>query len=1473
MTNEINATKEKVANGKTEFFPNGLGSPQGIKKIYNDNLNMSENCLKKAEICTSNVVSNVNESNTDAPKAAQDSICHEPFKLIYEDSCTHVEIPTIMCQGEENKYSSRIYFCTTIINRYKNKDRKNCINKINNLKLFLKNKLKEANLKNRRVFLNNIKNIEDILNYNFRSIKYNTNKNDVPLFYEHDNFVGHIPIVKNKLHELKIAEMNRNIKQSTAMNSDNIPFIANNSFAENIPNQCSNEKTSENYNIDNIYQGVKDATKKKQINKSNEKNFNKPSNKSDELKQFSMYSKLNEIKCVEEPGMTYKCVYPPNTKINDDIKCRHNGDSSKGVQIENFQIVFNSKFESGNLQYVLKEKNKEYYSLFINSDIRMNKKTNQWFYFSASYMPDEYYTKELKKEKEKRQTCMSEFLNDINKETNCYHVKYSVDFSDKFLVSNIKKLKKPVSVIFRIENMSKPHFLYKEGYSPLVFSECKNKFENIQWERNAYNIKYIKNNKSRYFNTKKNCIEKLSYTTYTLEFSYDFMYTCDTVYFSSCYPYTYSYLMEYLSSIKSYVKKSRPDINYIEETLCKTTCGLNCPILVITNYDKLYKTSKENKENKKSHPELDDNIMNTTLDGINLSKYNNKCFNFTNSDTFDSCNAISTYNDKLWMYDLLPFSSELNNETKADTNFDGVNDLNICKLSNNFMSEFSNLLKKKIILKMGRSKKNEEKMVMPCLRGASLLVSSNKLENNSKEITKEIIFLTCRVHPGETNASYAMHGFLSFIISNNIYANILRTNYIFIIIPMLNIDGVILGHNRFCSNGFDLNRQWDKPIYYLHPTIYTAKSLLKNLQKNNNKIIFYCDFHGHSSKYNCFLFGNSGTRTFLKKRNYTEHFANIIYQSIPWFSLEDTKFKNLNDSEGKGGTARYICGTELKIDCSYTLELSLLGVRVGRSLDRLSNIKNDTPVDNFGKSADIINDSKDAEYVDTLCSPSKGIETTPNAKIIVKGSSTRCYTNKAKVSRKETEKNASEFEDPEKCQIKSCMSNKSKLQGNNENDSNKDNFIFFNENLLLVTGVSFGICLFKFMNLFSHCKIYKKMDELEGEPFPILSNSLDDMCGDSLQITENFQDLGGKLNNMNKSGNIEENGIIIKKKKLNKNYRLKINSCTYNIENIINNKNSLQYAASDGCNNAKKVVKGYAKNNENKNSIVGRMFGDSSISCVHVSNNYGDKPVIGTSHKSISLDKKLIKNFEVMQGNNLNDKNWGKGILASSNEKDKKKKIVIKIKKVRSNNKNKLVTKMKKNWHNNGGRNNDNNEGTKECYTTKTGSKKRLLKGESENDKNILKINELINLDIFPIISSCNNSNIVSKQQNNNSTKLDFISNVYYKKYISNKYINTKYAIKRKRKIRVCRKKGISFSSNSKEPTCMDIIKDIIKRADLQNEGYKILENKKNIACDKSRDNHNKKKVERGRKKKKKRKKKNTKSMKYITVLSNWHTK
>lgn len=58
---------------------------------------------------------------------------------------------------------------------------------------------------------------------------------------------------------------------------------------------------------------------------------------------------------------------------------------------------------------------------------------------------------------------------------------------------------------------------------------------------------------------------------------------------------------------------------------------------------------------------------------------------------------------------------------------------------------------------------------------------------------RKIIFLTSRVHPGESNASWVMHGTLESLLSSSTYANSLRDDYVFKIVPMLNIEGVVNG--------------------------------------------------------------------------------------------------------------------------------------------------------------------------------------------------------------------------------------------------------------------------------------------------------------------------------------------------------------------------------------------------------------------------------------------------------------------------------------------------------------------------------------------------------------------------------------------------------------------------------------------------------------------------------------------------------
>lgn len=63
------------------------------------------------------------------------------------------------------------------------------------------------------------------------------------------------------------------------------------------------------------------------------------------------------------------------------------------------------------------------------------------------------------------------------------------------------------------------------------------------------------------------------------------------------------------------------------------------------------------------------------------------------------------------------------------------------------------------------------------------------------------IFLTARVHPGESNASWIMQGMIDLLLSEEVEAEMLRESYIFKVIPMLNPDGVVNGNYRTALSG------------------------------------------------------------------------------------------------------------------------------------------------------------------------------------------------------------------------------------------------------------------------------------------------------------------------------------------------------------------------------------------------------------------------------------------------------------------------------------------------------------------------------------------------------------------------------------------------------------------------------------------------------------------------------------------------
>jgi cytosolic carboxypeptidase protein 2/3 len=85
---------------------------------------------------------------------------------------------------------------------------------------------------------------------------------------------------------------------------------------------------------------------------------------------------------------------------------------------------------------------------------------------------------------------------------------------------------------------------------------------------------------------------------------------------------------------------------------------------------------------------------------------------------------------------------------------------------------------------------------------------------------------------------------------------ILRKNFIFYVIPMLNPDGVITGNFRTSFSGKDLNRQFNKLNKHIFPEITALHDLAMQLKRNNRSSFqFYFDFHAHSSKKGLFCYG------------------------------------------------------------------------------------------------------------------------------------------------------------------------------------------------------------------------------------------------------------------------------------------------------------------------------------------------------------------------------------------------------------------------------------------------------------------------------------------------------------------------------------------------------------------------------------------------------------------------------------------
>ena len=151
-------------------------------------------------------------------------------------------------------------------------------------------------------------------------------------------------------------------------------------------------------------------------------------------------------------------------------------------------LIFESRFESGNLLAAFRTEDENSYQLYLQNDTNTTGYI-QWFFFR---------------------------------------------------VSNTKKGRK---VNFNIINMLRKTCIYNHGLKIMTYSTMAAAKENLGWHRDCYNSIYYSNNLFVYNNNNASKKRNL----HSLSFDYEFKYDNDTVYFANCIPYFYSTLMKQLN--------------------------------------------------------------------------------------------------------------------------------------------------------------------------------------------------------------------------------------------------------------------------------------------------------------------------------------------------------------------------------------------------------------------------------------------------------------------------------------------------------------------------------------------------------------------------------------------------------------------------------------------------------------------------------------------------------------------------------------------------------------------------------------------------------------------------------------------------------------------------------------------------------------------------------------------------------------
>ena len=201
----------------------------------------------------------------------------------------------------------------------------------------------------------------------------------------------------------------------------------------------------------------------------------------------------------------------------------------------------------------------------------------------------------------------------------------------------------------------------------------------------------------------------------------------------------------------------------------------------------------------------------------------------------------------------------------------------------------------------------------------------NKNRCNLIQHDTHIIFITARVHPGETPGTLTFNGILKLLIdNNNPMSKILLDNFIFKLIPIINVDGVSNGYFRLNTEGYNLNRCYLGPSPRINPENYAITKLFY-FYSSHYKVRYYFDLHADMNVRGVYTFGNA-----LKA--FEDHVENVLFSFIFKINSSHVDFSHCiftqksmgsrakNDLAGKEATSRVQFYQKTGLIHTYTIE-------------------------------------------------------------------------------------------------------------------------------------------------------------------------------------------------------------------------------------------------------------------------------------------------------------------------------------------------------------------------------------------------------------------------------------------------------------------------------------------------------------------------------------------------------------------------